>query len=66
MKYRYVKETGLCLDRMDFIYLSTFPPDSISLWGPRCPGTSSVDQVGLEHRDSPASVFPSASIKGVR
>ena len=32
-------------------------PDRVSLCGPCCPGTCSVDQAGLEFRDSPASAF---------
>jgi hypothetical protein len=43
--------------------------DRVSLCSPGCPGTHSVDQAGLELRNSPASAptpTPSAGIKGVR
>ena len=39
--------------------------DRVSLCSPGCPGTHSVDQVGLELRNPPASASASAGIKGV-
>jgi hypothetical protein len=37
--------------------------DSISLCSAGCPGTYSVDQAGLEHRDLPASAFPVVGLR---
>jgi hypothetical protein len=50
-----------------FSFLSFFFifQDRVSLYNPGCPGTHSVDQIGLELRNPPASAFPSAGIKGV-
>ena len=39
--------------------------DRISLCSPGCPGTHSLDQVGLELRNPPASASQSTIIKGV-
>jgi hypothetical protein len=36
-----------------------FSRDRVSLYSPGCPGTHSIDQAGLELRDSP----PSASLQ---
>ena len=39
--------------------------DRVSLYSHGCPGTHSVDQAGLELRNSPASASQSAGITGV-
>ena len=38
-----------------FCFVFCFFQDKVSLWGPGCPGTHSVDQAGLERRNLPAS-----------
>jgi hypothetical protein len=48
-----------------FFFFLVFP-DRVSLYSPGCPGTHSVDQAGLELRNPPAFLPPSAGIKGVR
>ena len=50
------------------IYLSIYAcisdfQDSFSLCSPGCPGTHSVNQVGLEFRDPPASAFQVLVVK---
>jgi hypothetical protein len=37
--------------------------DRVSLYSPGCPGTPSVDQVGLELRNPPASAFQVLGLK---
>jgi hypothetical protein len=39
------------------LFVCLFFRDRVSLCSPGCPGTHSVDQVGLELRNSPASAF---------
>ena len=48
-----------------FLFFFSFR-DRVSLCSPGCPGTYSVDQVGLALRNPPASVSQSAGIIGVR
>jgi hypothetical protein len=45
-----------------FIYLFIFSRQ-VSLYSPGCPGTHSVDQAGLEHRNSPASASQVLGLK---
>jgi hypothetical protein len=46
-----------------FIYLFLVFQDRVSLYSPDCPGTHSVDQVGLELRNLPASASQVLELK---
>jgi hypothetical protein len=46
-----------------FVCLFSFFRDRVSLYSPGCPGTHSVDQTGLELRNSPASDSPVLVLK---
>jgi hypothetical protein len=46
-----------------YIYIFSFFQDSVSLCSPGCPGNNSVDQAGLELRNSPASVSQVLGLK---
>jgi hypothetical protein len=50
---------------MRFAFLSPHPhpPDRVSLCSPGCPGTHSIDQVGLELRNPPASASQVLGLK---
>jgi hypothetical protein len=45
-----------------FIYFLVFR-DGVSLCSPGCPGTHSIDQAGLELRNSPASAYQVLGLK---
>jgi hypothetical protein len=46
-----------------FLFLFLFFQDRVSLCGPGCPGTHSVDQAGLKLRDLPASASQMLGLK---
>jgi hypothetical protein len=46
-------------------YFVVVSPDRVFLCSPGCPGTHSVDQAGLEHRDHACLCLLSAGIKGI-
>jgi hypothetical protein len=50
---------GICT----LIFFFFFPRDRVSLCSPGCPGTHSVDQAGLQHRNSPASASQVLGLK---
>ena len=50
--------SGLLFDIWIYLFINLFLvfPDRVSLCSPGCPGIHSVDQVGLELRNTPPSV----------
>jgi hypothetical protein len=55
----------VCLSFLFFFFFFSFSQDRVSLCSPGCPGTHSVDQVGLKLRNLPASASQVLGLKAL-